>query len=124
MIVRRALPALLLSALLLAAPAQADDRAIRDSTVVYLASYPSEAKARAGWSRLAKASPILARQQPRLLSVDLGKKGVWVRLYALAGDEAERASLCRQLGQAGGRMRGAQPRMTPRPSRARQPCEH
>lgn len=86
-------------ALLIALPAQADDKAVLDSTVVYLASYRTEALARTGYARLVKASPILARQAPRLLTVDLGKKGQWVRVYALADNEAERATLCRQLGK-------------------------
>lgn len=87
---------------LLALPAQAADattEATLKSTLVYLASYPTEAKARAGWKRLAKASPILARQEPLLQPQDLGKKGKWVRVYALAADEAERGTLCRQLGK-------------------------
>lgn len=90
---------LALLAMLLAIPAQADDTATLNSTLVYLASYPNEAKARQGWTRLAKASPILARQEPRLQTFDLGKKGHWVRLYALAADEAERATLCKHLGK-------------------------
>lgn len=68
-------------------------------TIVYLASYPNEAKARAGWKVLAKTSPILARQQPILTPIDLEKKGKWVRLYGLAADEAERATICKQLGK-------------------------
>ncbi len=89
-------------AALLALPvqaAEADTEATLKSTLVYLASYPSEAKARAGWKRLAKASPILARQEPVLQPHDLGKKGQWVRVYALAADEAERGMLCKQLGK-------------------------
>lgn len=79
--------------------AELDREATLKSTLVYLASYPTEAKARAGWTRLAKASPILARQQPMLQPHDLGKKGKWLRLYALAADEAERGTLCKQLGK-------------------------
>lgn len=97
---KRLIAAALLASLSMAAHAAEPDRdAVLKSTLVYLASYPSEAKARAGWNVLAKASPILARQEPRLQNHDLGKKGKWVRVYALAADEAERATLCRQLGK-------------------------
>ncbi|HLO77649.1 MAG TPA: hypothetical protein VK196_14420 [Magnetospirillum sp.] len=68
-------------------------------TLVYLASYKSEAHARAGFKTLAKVSPVLARQQPITQSVDLGKKGQWVRLYGMAADEAERKAICGQLGK-------------------------
>lgn len=68
-------------------------------TLVYLASYKTEASARAGFRTLSKTSPILARQQPTTQAVDLGKKGKWVRLYALAADEAERTTICKQLGK-------------------------
>ncbi|MGE4278232.1 MAG: hypothetical protein AB7G62_01510 [Magnetospirillum sp.] len=69
-------------------------------TIVYLASYPSDKKAQAGWKVLAKKSPILAKQQPIFTHVDLPKKGKWVRLYGLASDEAERATICKQVGKA------------------------
>lgn len=68
-------------------------------TIVYLASYRTEKQAQAGWKVLAKKSPILAKQQPVLNHVDLAKKGKWVRLYGLAGDEAERAAICKQVGK-------------------------
>lgn len=68
-------------------------------TLVYLASYKSEAHAKAGFHTLAKASPILAKQQPTTQAIDLGKKGKWVRLYALAANEGERATICKQLGK-------------------------
>lgn len=68
-------------------------------TLVYLASYKTEASALVGWKVLAKASPILAGQKASTQPVDLGKKGKWVRLYAMAADEDERAKLCKQLGK-------------------------
>lgn len=68
-------------------------------TLVYLASYKTEAQAKSGFRTLAKASPILARQQPHTQSVDLGKKGRWVRLYGMAASEAERKAICGQLGK-------------------------
>ncbi len=68
-------------------------------TLVYLASYRTEATAKAGFAALAKASPILARQQPVTQAVDLGKKGKWVRLYGMAADEGERAAICKQVGK-------------------------
>lgn len=94
------------AALLAATPALAEDAAelarrdaVLKSTIVYLASYPTEAKARAGWKTLAKAAPQLRGQDPRVMPVDLGKKGKWVRLYALAADEAERNALCKRLAR-------------------------
>lgn len=68
-------------------------------TMVYLASYKTEKAAKDGFKVLAKASPILSKQQPVTHSVDLGKKGQWVRLYGMAADEAERAKICGQLGK-------------------------
>lgn len=68
-------------------------------TLVYLASYKTEASARNGFKILAKASPILAKQQPVTQTVGLGKKGQWVRLYGLAADQAERSKICGQLGK-------------------------
>lgn len=68
-------------------------------TLVYLASYKTEAQARTGFKTLAKASPILAKQDPTTQSVDLGKKGKWVRLYGLAATEGERTTICKQLGK-------------------------
>lgn len=65
--------------------------------VVYLASYKTEKAALAGWAVLAKASPVLSGQEPVTRTVDLGKKGSWVRLYGMAADEAERALICKQV---------------------------
>lgn len=80
------------------APAAAKPR--HDPRVmVYLASYKTEASARAGFKTLAKASPVLAGQQPITQAVDLGKKGKWIRLYGMAANPAERTALCKQLGK-------------------------
>lgn len=70
-------------------------------TLVYLASYRTEAQAHAGWRVLARKSPILARQQPIVTSVVLERRNneKWVRLYGLASDESERAAICGQLGK-------------------------
>lgn len=68
-------------------------------SIVYLASYKNEQTAKSGWKTLAKKSPILAKQEPVINSVDLGKKGQWYRLYGLAADAAERAAICTQLGK-------------------------
>ncbi|MBX9635564.1 MAG: hypothetical protein K2X44_11340, partial [Magnetospirillum sp.] len=68
-------------------------------TLVYLASYKTEKAAKDGFKILAKASPILAKQQPVTQSIDLGKKGTWIRLYGLASDTAERTKICSQLGK-------------------------
>lgn len=68
-------------------------------TLVYLASYKTEKGAQAGYAILARHSALLAKQKPVIQSVDLGKKGTWVRLYALAADEAERGQICHQVGK-------------------------
>lgn len=68
-------------------------------TIVYLASYKTEAAAHKGWKILAKASPILAQQKPVTHSVDLGAKGKFIRLYGMATDEAERTAICKQVGK-------------------------
>jgi hypothetical protein len=83
------------------APAPAPVAAPRHDprTLVYLASYKTEAHAKAGFKTLGKSSPILAKQQPVTQAVDLGKKGKWVRLYGMAASEAERAAICKQLGK-------------------------
>ena len=73
--------------------------ALSPQTLVYLASYRTEASAHKGWAVLAKASRILAVQKPMTQMVDLGKKGKWVRLYGMAANESERATLCRQLAK-------------------------
>ncbi len=81
------------------APAPAAKPKSDPRTLVYLASYRTEATAKAGFATLAKASPILARQQPVTQAVNLGKKGKWVRLYGLAADEGERTAICKQVGK-------------------------
>lgn len=75
-----------------AAPARHDPR-----TLVYLASYKTEAQAQAGFKTLAKSSPILAKQHAVTQAVDLGKKGKWVRLYGMAADETQRKAICAQV---------------------------
>lgn len=77
--------------------AQAPER--DKGTIVYLASYKTEAAAKRGWAVLAKASPILAKQKPITRSVELGRKGTFVRLYGMAADEAGRAAICKQVGK-------------------------
>lgn len=75
-------------------PAKHDPR-----TLVYLASYKTEAQAKAGFKALSKTSPILAKQKPVTQAVDLGKKGKWVRLYGMATDEGQRKAICAQVGK-------------------------
>lgn len=77
-----------------AAPAKPDPR-----TLVYLASYKTEAQAQTGFKTLAKTSSLLAKQQPITQAVDLGKKGKWVRLYGMAADETQRKAICAQVGK-------------------------
>jgi hypothetical protein len=73
--------------------------ALEKRTLVYLASYKNENSAHKGWEQLARSSPILAAQKPMTQMIDLGKKGKWVRLYGMANDDAERTTLCKQLGK-------------------------
>ena len=75
-------------------PAKHDPR-----TLVYLASYKTEAQAQAGFKALSKTSPILSKQKPVTQAVDLGKKGKWVRLYGMAADEGQRKAICAQVGK-------------------------
>lgn len=75
-------------------PAKHDPR-----TLVYLASYKTEAQAQAGFKALSKTSAILAKQKPVTQAVDLGKKGKWVRLYGMATDEGQRKAICAQVGK-------------------------
>lgn len=86
-------------AVAVAPPAPAAAPAQDKRTIVYLASYKTDATAQKGWKILAKASPVLAKQQPVTRAVDLGAKGKFVRLYGMAADEAERATICKQLGK-------------------------
>lgn len=68
-------------------------------TLVYLASYKDEKTARSGFGKLAKVSPLLAGQQPIVQTVNLGKKGTWVRLYGMAQTEDDRKKICSQVGK-------------------------
>ncbi len=65
--------------------------------IVYLASYRTKSAALAGWARLVKVAPALNGQTPVTRTVDLGRKGTWVRLFATAADDGERALICRQV---------------------------
>lgn len=86
-----------------AKPAMAEPSMVKPApdkrTLVYLASYKTEDRAKQGFKTLAKSSPLLARQEPILRSFDLGPKGTWVRLYAMADDEAGRKAICSQVGK-------------------------
>lgn len=68
--------------------------------LVYLASYRTEKIAHGGFARLAKTSPLIAKHQPVTQSVDLGRKGRWVRLYVIADDETERGQICKQIARS------------------------
>jgi hypothetical protein len=70
---------------------------------VHLASYKSEAAAKVGWAELrAKFPQELAGLTPHVSRVDLGKKGVFLRLKAgPLGGGASPQALCARLKSAG-----------------------
>ncbi len=69
-------------------------------TLVYLASYRTEAGAAKGWSILAAASASLKALHPVTRGVDIHGKGRYVRLFAPAGDAAAAKRICSELGKA------------------------
>lgn len=83
-----------------------EERALADdgeSAMVHLASYYSESAALRGWDILASRHPeALDPRTPVLREVDLGERGIFVRLFAgpLPG-EAEAYDLCTALKDAG-----------------------
>ena len=69
---------------------------------VHLASYRLEANARDGWAQiLATHGPLLRGAKPRLEAVDLGEKGLFVRLKAGPFDRSSAESACASLKAAG-----------------------
>jgi hypothetical protein len=70
--------------------------------VAQLAAFPSRVAAQAGWARLKAAHPgSLAALKVVFRPVDLGPRGVWVRLQAGAfSTRAEAAALCTRVGVA------------------------
>jgi hypothetical protein len=74
----------------------------RSASAVHLASYYDEADAVEGWQVLLGMHPVLRRHEPLTATVDLGEKGVFVRLLAgpLPSEDAAFA-LCRELVREG-----------------------
>jgi len=70
-----------------------------DGYGLHLASYGSEASARSGWAALQSLYPdLLAGKRYTLKSVDLGDRGVFVRLIAVPyADSATAADACADL---------------------------
>lgn len=69
-------------------------------TLVYLASYKTEAWAKKGWGILAAQSASLKTLQPVTHAVDLKNKGKFIRLFAPAKDMAGSKLICKELGKA------------------------
>ncbi|WP_158272156.1 SPOR domain-containing protein [Marinicauda salina] len=66
---------------------------------IHLASYRGVETLEAGWSQLRAAHPELAELRPRMARVDLGERGVFLRLKAGPFDTAEAAqAACRRIG--------------------------
>jgi hypothetical protein len=76
------------------------DRAERPGKSVQLAAFPNEQAAHAAWASLRAKSPaLLGRLRPEFDHVDLGSKGVWVRIKAGPLTSAEDAhKVCAAAG--------------------------
>lgn len=72
-------------------------------SAVHLASYRQREHADSGWTQLRAAAPdLLSGLEPRLSEVDLGERGLFMRLKAGPLDSPEAASrLCAALESAG-----------------------
>jgi len=62
---------------------------------VYLASYDTHKRAEQHWEKMQKSFPSLAGLTADYADIDLGKKGKFVRLYAVTSDTT--AALCQPL---------------------------
>jgi hypothetical protein len=90
------------------ATAVADTRVQRPASslaggfVAQLAAFPNRVAAEAGWARLKAAHPqALAALRIAFRPVDLGSRGVWVRLQTAAfSTRAEAAAVCGRVGVA------------------------
>jgi hypothetical protein len=68
-------------------------------TLVYLASYKTEAWAKKGWGILAERSATLKASEPVMKSVEIKGKGTFVRLFAGAKDDPSAKMICKELGK-------------------------
>jgi hypothetical protein len=82
-----------------AEPAAAAPAPKTPKTLVYLASYKTEAWARKGWGILAERSATLKASEPVMKSVEIKGKGTFVRLFAGAGDATGGKMICKELGK-------------------------
>lgn len=70
---------------------------VAPKTLVYLASYKTEAWAKKGWGILASGSPGLKAAEPVMKNVEIKGKGKFVRLFAGVGDDAAGKAVCKEL---------------------------
>lgn len=82
-----------------ASPAAVAPAAAEPATLVYLASYKTEAWAKKGWGILAARSTGLKAATPVTRSVELKGKGTFIRLFASAKDVADGKRICKELGK-------------------------
>jgi hypothetical protein len=92
-------PPMALAAMPAPMPAPAAAAPVAAKTMVYLASYKTEAWAKKGWGILAERSATLKASEPVTKSVDIKGKGKFVRLFAGARDEAGGKMICKELGK-------------------------
>ncbi|OAN52397.1 hypothetical protein A6A04_00230 [Paramagnetospirillum marisnigri] len=69
-------------------------------TLVYLASYRTEAWARKGWGILSGQAASLKGMEPVMRSVDIKGMGKFIRLFAPAQDGAQAKAICKELSKA------------------------
>lgn len=104
MMAEPAAPPMVLAAMPAPMPAPAAEPAaaapVAAKTLVYLASYKTEAWARKGWGILAGHSATLKTSEPVMKNVEIKGKGTFVRLFAGARDQAGGKMICKELGKA------------------------
>lgn len=82
------------------APAAAKPTAPPDpasTELVFLASYRDDKRAQRGWALLKAKSPTLAGLTSKTKPVDLGEKGKFVRLFAVARGKDQARKLCGEV---------------------------
>jgi hypothetical protein len=75
-------------------------KAMAPHTLVYLASYKTEAWAKKGWGILALHSAALKSAEPVMKTVEIKRKGKFVRLFAGVPGAQEAKLVCKELGRA------------------------
>jgi hypothetical protein len=70
---------------------------------VQIGAYKSEAEAQTAWTNYkSKYASLVAGLSADYKRVDLGAKGIWVRLRIVAGSKSEASALCAKLKAEGG----------------------